>query len=277
MVHAACDKFPGFYALRFFLGMLEACVSPSLILIVSMWYKQNERAFRIGLFYFGNLSTSVVGGGVAYGVTFYTGSIAPWRLLYLILGALAVTCGILVTIFLPDSPVTAKFLTPEERIAALERVRLDQAGTHNSKIKRYQIKETFSDIRSWLMFLIIMCIGVPNGGQSAFNNIIVTTFGWTERQSLLFNMPRTAIGGFAVVAVGWLSDRINDRMSLIIIFTLPTLIGMIIQTTMQYSGQKGVLLFSQLFQDLSAPGFPLCYAWNASNTGGHTKKGALVQ
>ncbi|KAK5164584.1 uncharacterized protein LTR77_009790 [Saxophila tyrrhenica] len=272
MVHAACDKFPGFYALRFFLGMLEACVSPSLILIVSMWYKQNERAFRIGLFYFGNLSTSVVGGGVAYGVTFYSGPIAPWRLLYLILGALAVSCGILVVIFLPDSPVTAKFLTQEERIAALERVRLDQAGTHNKHIKRYQIVETFKDIRTWLMFLIIMCIGVPNGGQSAFNNIIVTSFGWTERESLLFNMPRTAIGGFAVVAVGWLSDRINDRMTLIIIFTIPTLVGMIIQTTMQYSGQKGVLLFSQLFQDLSAPGFPLCYAWNASNSGGHTKK-----
>lgn len=122
------------------------------------------------------------------------------------------------------------------------------------------------------MFLIIMCIGVPNGGNSAFSNIITVTFGWTERQTLLFNVPRTAIGGFAVVAVGWLSDRLKDRMSLILIFTLPTLIGMIIMTTMQYSGQKGVLLFAQLFQDLSAPTFPLCYAWNASNTGGHTKK-----
>lgn len=85
-------------------------------------------------------------------------------------------------------------------------------------------------------------------------------------------MPRAAIGGVAVVAAGWLSDRYNDRMILILVLTLPSLIGMIIMTTMQYSGQKGVLQFAQLFQDLSAPGFPLCYAWNASNTGGHTKK-----
>lgn len=61
-------------------------------------------------------------------------------------------------------------------------------------------------------------------------------------------------------------------MTLVLIFTLPTLIGMVIMTTMQYSGQKGVLEFAQLFQNLSAPTFPLCYAWNASNTGGHTKK-----
>ena len=113
------------------------------------------------------------------------------------------------------------------------------------------------------MFIIVMCIGVPNGGNSAFNNIITKSFGWTSRQTLLLDMPRAAIGGFAVVAVGWLLDRINDRMTLILLFTLPTLIGMIIMTTMQPSGKKGVLQFVELFQNLSAPGFPLCYACNA--------------
>lgn len=261
MLHAVCHSFSAFYALRFFLGMFEACVSPSLILIVSMWYKQNERGSRIGWFYAGNLMTSVVGGGVAYGVTFYQGAIAPWKLLYLILGVLAVTNGILVVLFLPDSPLTASFLTEEERVAALERVRLDQAGTHNKHIKKYQIVETFKDIRTYIMFIIIMCTGVPNGGQSAFNNIITTSFGWTTRQTLLLDMPRAAIGGFAVVGAGYLSDHLNDRMTIVLIFTLPTLIGMIIMTTMQYSGKKGVLEFAQLFQNLSAPGFPLCYAW----------------
>jgi len=122
------------------------------------------------------------------------------------------------------------------------------------------------------MFLIIMATGIPNGGNSAFSNIITKSFGWTSRQTLLLDMPRAAIGGVAVVGVGYLSDRLNDRMTLILIFTVPTLIGMILMTTLQNSGQKGVLQFAQLFQNLSAPGFPLCYAWNASNTGGHTKK-----
>ena len=298
MLHAVCGSFPGFYVLRFFLGMLEACVSPTLILMVSMWYKQNERATRIGWFYAGNLSTSVIGGGIAYGVTFFEGAIAPWKLLYIILGALAVFNGIIVLLFLPDSPMQAHFLTAEEKIAALERVRLDQAGVHNKHIKRYQIIETFKDIRTWIMvrplprlrrssllstrsstnnlqFIIIMCTGVPNGGNSAFNNIITKSFGWTSREALLLGMPRTAIGGFAVVAGGWLSDRLKDRMTLVLLFSIPTLIGMIIMTTMQYSGQRGVLQFAQLFQDLSAPGFPLCYAWNASNAGGHTKKNTV--
>lgn len=162
-LHAVCTSFSGFYALRFFLGMLEACVSPTLILIVTMWYRNRERATRIGWFYAGNLATSIVGGAVTYGVTFYKGALEPWKLLYIIPGCLAILYGILVVLFLPDSPVAARFLSEEDLVAALEPVRLDQAGTHNKHIKNAQIKETFTDVRTWIMFLIIMCIGIPNG------------------------------------------------------------------------------------------------------------------
>lgn len=43
-------------------------------------------------------------------------------------------------IWLPDSPVHARFLTKEERIAALERVRNDQGGTANRHFKKEQVK-----------------------------------------------------------------------------------------------------------------------------------------
>jgi len=35
----------------------------------------------------------------------------------------------------------------------------------------------------------------------------------------------------------------------------------------EYKSHKGLLLFASLFSNLSAPAFPLCYAWNASNAG----------
>jgi len=272
ILHAVCYNFAGFYALRFFLGMLEACVSPTLILIVSMWYKSNERATRIGWFYAGNSSTSIIGGGIAYGITHYYGPIAQWKLLYIILGVMAVAVGIWVVLLLPDSPVTARFLTAEEKVAALERVRLDQSGTHNKHLKKNQVKEAFTDIRSWIMVLIILCIGIPNGGNSAFNNIITKNFGWTSQQALLLGMPSGVIGGFSVLVGGYMSDYFKDRMLLILFFTFPSLIGMIIMTTMQYSGQRGVLQFASYLGGLSANGFPLCYAWNASNMSGHSKK-----
>ena len=71
--------------------------------------------------------TSVFGGFVAYGISFYTGTqFLSYQILFILLGALAIIVGIVVLIWLPDSPVHANFLTKEERIAALERVRNDQ-------------------------------------------------------------------------------------------------------------------------------------------------------
>jgi hypothetical protein len=72
---------------------------------------------------------------------------------YILLGGLAILVGVSVLIWLPDSPVHAKFLTKEERIAVLERVRDDQGGTENKKLKRYQVIEALTDIRSWLVVL----------------------------------------------------------------------------------------------------------------------------
>lgn len=64
--------------------------------------------------------------------------------------------GISILVWLPDSPVNARMLTAEERIAALERVRDDQGGTENKKIKRDQVVEALLDIRTWLIVLTVM-------------------------------------------------------------------------------------------------------------------------
>ena len=61
--------------------------------------------------------------------------------------------GIAVLIWMPDSPVHAKMLTREERIAAIERVRDDQGGTENKTIKKEQIIEALTDIRTWLIVI----------------------------------------------------------------------------------------------------------------------------
>lgn len=79
--------------------------------------------------------------------------IAPYKIIYILLGGLAILVGMAVLVWMPDSPVYAHFLTTEERIAAVERVRNDQGGVSNRRIKRYQIYEAFTDIRSWLIVL----------------------------------------------------------------------------------------------------------------------------
>ena len=91
---------------------------------------------------------------MAYGISFDDGKhIAPYKIIYLLLGGLAILVGICVLIWLPDSPVHARMLTKEERVAALERVRDDQGGTENKHWKKDQIVEAVTDIRTWLIVL----------------------------------------------------------------------------------------------------------------------------
>lgn len=54
---------------------------------------------------------------------------------------------------MPDSPLHAKFLTKEERIAAIERIRDDQGGTENKRLKKDQLIEAVLDVRTWLIIL----------------------------------------------------------------------------------------------------------------------------
>lgn len=82
----------------------------------------------------------------------------PYQIIFLLLGVLAILVGICVIVWLPDSPVNARMLTTEERIAALERVRDGQAGTENRHLKKDQVIEALADLRTWLIALIvIMC------------------------------------------------------------------------------------------------------------------------
>ena len=54
-----------------------------------------------------------------------------WAWIFLLNGALTILAGIVFLIVSPNSPDTAKFLTPAERKVALERVRGNQSSLEN--------------------------------------------------------------------------------------------------------------------------------------------------
>lgn len=47
----ACHNYQGLYSQRFFLGFLESGISPMFMLIVTGFYKKNEQAMRIGVWF----------------------------------------------------------------------------------------------------------------------------------------------------------------------------------------------------------------------------------
>ncbi|KAJ7507722.1 MFS general substrate transporter [Mycena galericulata] len=276
MLHSVGTSFGAFFALRFILGMCECCVAPILILIISMFYKKNEQASRISWFYVMNGLTQVFGGFVAYGISFYSGTrLAPYKIIYILLGGLAIVVGIAVLIWLPDSPVHAQFLDKEERIAALERVRDDQGGTENHKLKKDQIFEAVFDVRTWLIVLTTLLTSIPNGGLSNFSNIIIRNFGYTSKQTLILSTPGGIVAAVTTLLCGWYSDKKGERMLPIIFALVPTIVGSAMLIGLNNTGNKGALLFAVYLIGTFGSALSTVYAYNASNTSGHTKKSTI--
>ncbi|KAL8950601.1 MAG: hypothetical protein Q9222_003381 [Ikaeria aurantiellina] len=273
--HAACTSFAGLSVVRTLLGVFESCVAPILVLIIAMWYKKEEQGRRVSWFYVCNSLTQIFGGCVAYGITFADSNFATWRIFYIAIGALTMVIGLLVAIFLPDSPVKAKRFTDAEKVAALMRVKSNQSGTQNAHIKKAQVLESFKDIRIWLVCLATMLSSIPNGGISNFTSILLETFGYTSQQSLILTAPTGAIGAVTVIAVGWLSDKWHDRSLVMLICITPTILSGILMIALDPNGipkNKAGLLAASFLSGTFGAAFMLLLAWNASNIAGHSKK-----
>lgn len=132
-------------------GFTESIIPTAFMTMVSGYYTQREQALRQSWWFSGTGWFTIIGGGLNYGFAqVKSGSLAPWQYIYIFAGCITALFGIW-TYFLPNSPADAWFLTPEERIAAVERLRAGQTGVKNTKFKAEQVKEALLDVKIWLV------------------------------------------------------------------------------------------------------------------------------
>jgi hypothetical protein len=67
-------------------------------------------------------------------------------------GALCATWGIVIFLFLPNSPVDARAFTKRERQMIVERMRNDQTGIENKHLKWNQVREALLDYKLYILF-----------------------------------------------------------------------------------------------------------------------------
>ena len=128
--------------------------------------------------------TSIFAGLVSYGISFSKNeSFASWRIFLLTIGLFTVVAGVVVFLYLPDSPVKAKRFTDAEKVAVLLRVADNQSGTQNRKIKTEQLRVVFKDPGVWLIMTTVLMLSVPTSIPN-FSSILLTTFGYTPRQAV---------------------------------------------------------------------------------------------
>lgn len=117
------EDFAGLCASRAFVGLAEAGFMGGVLLWLGFFYTNQEIVARIGIFLSSTPLAGSLGGLLAGGLSkIESGGYARWPWIFFIEGALTVLVGIAAFFIMPNTPETASFLTPEERIAAKDRM-----------------------------------------------------------------------------------------------------------------------------------------------------------
>ncbi|KAK4688138.1 MFS transporter, ACS family, allantoate permease, partial [Tremellales sp. Uapishka_1] len=290
---AACHNFAGLATCRWILGMAEAAVSrmlasattnltfkqmvPLLGTITGMWYTRDEQATRVG-FWFGSVGMAqVIGGAIAYGMYEYQGTVVKqWEFIFVVLGPITAIFGIVLAFVIPNSPATAWFLTSEEKVLAVERIRSNKTGTVATEYKTSQVWEAFKDPRIYLATLSVFAASVPNGGISSFGATIIKDLGYATRETTLLGMSTGVSETVAMIVGVLLSRRLKMRSVPAIICISIAVLGSILMIALPEHNKAGRFTgYCLIFW--WAVGQMLFIPWMQSMIAGHTKRaGAQV-
>ncbi|KAL4874220.1 major facilitator superfamily domain-containing protein [Aspergillus karnatakaensis] len=270
--HAATSDYAGLLACRFFLGAFEATVTPAFVLITSMWYRQNEQGRRMGYWLSCNGVALILMAVIGYGLSAIKDAhLAPWRILFLMLGLLTVLTGVIYWWYLPDNQGNAKFLNDRSRLIAIERIRDNYQGIGSQVWKWSQFLEAFRDPRTYLYVLFSLIMNIPNGGITTFGSLVIKSFGFNDRLSLLLGAPAGVFDIGGKLFFTWLSDKYLDRTLMAFCAIIFPLVGAILMIAAPQDA-TGALLLGYYMISVSGAAWGLMMTAISNNTLGYTKK-----
>lgn len=270
-LNCSAKNFGGLMTLRVLLGCFESAIAPALILITSMWYKRNEQPRRMGIWYLGTGTASIMGALVAYGLLFYTNDrFKPWQIMFLIFGLITIAVGICIVLFLPDNPMTSR-LTHAEKVLAIERLRENRTGIENKHFKWSQFVEVFRDPQTYLIAVVVTAMDVPNAAVSSFTSLIIKNIGFTTKETELLNVPNGVVSIISILTVTYLASRYDQRCLCVVLALLGGLLGSCL-LAFSHKDMKAAQLAGNYLTQCTGSALPLMYSIAGANVAGHTKK-----
>lgn len=272
MCHAACDSFASLAAVRTFLGAFEASINPGTMLIFAMWYKRSEQPLRMGIWIGLAGIAYVIAGITSFGIGHIQSSLPSWKIMFLIWGVITVSWGVVLLLFLPDNPLTAKFLTEDEKRGVINRIKDNGTGMENRHFKKSQFIEALLDPKTWLLFIFAVTSNSPNGGLTTFQGLIIKGMGFSTLKTTLIQMPSGGVQFVACVGATIVATKFpNMRLAMMLFCLLPFLAGIIGLWMIDKSNPYGRLVCLWISFSYTAT-WTLSMSVATANTAGHTKK-----
>jgi sugar phosphate permease len=88
--------------------------------------------------------------------------------MFIVLGVMTSMVGFIITILMPDNPMSVKWLSDAEKTAAIQRVAINQTGIQNTHFKWSHIRELVLDLQIWLLAVLIALVRIDFVQQNVF-------------------------------------------------------------------------------------------------------------
>ncbi|KAJ7049979.1 MFS general substrate transporter [Mycena amicta] len=266
--------YPQLVGVRILLGVAEAGLFPGVVYYLSLWYPRHMLQLRVGYFFGAASMAGAFSGLLAYGINFMSGiqGLEGWSWIFILEGIATVVVGIIAFFVLVDFPVTASFLTAEERSFLVWRKKYDNSSVGEEEhFEMRHLWQAVSDWQTWLHILIYMSVIGPLYGITLFLPTIIKTFGHNVPVSQLLTVPPYVFATITLYVFAVWSDRIKKRWPFIYAGLIMLLIGFAINISRAPSGVKYFGTFFCVGGSYAA--FPGVVAWLGNNLSGQYKRG----
>ncbi|KAF2262120.1 MFS general substrate transporter [Lojkania enalia] len=266
----------GLLACRWFLGLTEAGLFPGVNYYLSCWYKRSELGFRAALFFSAAALAGSFGGLLAAALAKMDGigGYEGWRWIFIIEGLLTVFVGIFCWWMVNDFPDTARFLTPEEKLRTLRRLRADNQSSTEVKFNKKYVWAALKDWKTWSYAVCYMGCLCPLYSFSLFLPTILLGMGYQGTRAQLMSVPPYAVAALMTIFVGWFADRTKWRgySNMVVSFTGCVGFAMLLATTNVHVQYAGTFLGAMGIY----PTVANTLSWASNNVEGVYKRGVMV-
>jgi MFS family permease len=229
MLSAAVQGFSGLFALRWFLGMAEAAFFPLVVYYLTMFYRRDELARRLAIFYAASNIAYAFSGLIAFGVFQIEKSpLENWRYLFMIEGGATVFFAVFAYLYLPRSATQSRFLDEQERALAFHRIQVDSSAVVNEEFVFREALGVFKHPTSFVFLCIEICLGVPIQGVALFMPQIIARLGFNTVKTNLYTVAPNITGAVMLLVLAFGSDFARLRAPFIALGFILTFIGFII-------------------------------------------------
>ncbi|KAI8653735.1 hypothetical protein LRP88_00525 [Fusarium phalaenopsidis] len=253
------------YAMRFFVGLFECCSFTGTIYIIGSWYKPNEVARRIALFFIASPGGTMFAGylqAAAYKNLNGVHGLSGWRWLFIIDGIITIGIAFIGYIVFPDVPSRKKPLALSHAEHSLAQKRIEgltappQLQLSTTIFKRVLGRWHFY---AFVVLWTILDLNILPGGQPFSLYLRANPDRYSIVQVNTLPTVTAAIMIVSALTAGVAADKLGNFWVPATITTVPVLIGMILLNVWNV-GEKGRLAAFML-QGFMAPMSPMSMGW----------------